>query len=335
MTDTVTPIPATPDDGAPDTGEPAADDLSQFLVPEAEEETEFVPGEDPEPLEAEGEETGEEEVKDPDPATPDDTKEKSDEKPVWTVTVNGKSFDVDEQELIRGYQLGQAATQKFQEASTMRKQAEQLVEALQKDPISILTNPKLGLDFRKIAEEYLVEQLKLEQADPATKAQLMAERKIREMEAERDALRKAQEEEQIARETEMWKQKIDEQYTKALSNGKVPKTPTVVKRMAELNSQLLEQGYDPSAEELVDMVRNEIVQAQKEIFGAATPEQAEELLGKKKLDEVRKADLAKAKAPSKAAQVKQFKPAPQPQGKKHYLSERELRAHVSKAIGGK
>jgi hypothetical protein len=332
-TQTTAPAAATPTgaDAGKQDGADVDQQLSAFLIDPEAAETEFLPGEDPEPVTG-AEEVPEAEAKAEGEEKPEEEKPAEEAPPTWTVKVNGTEYDVDEAELIRGYQLGVGAQQKFQEAASMRGEVERVLQTLVADPLKILLNPELerrGFNFRKIAEEFLIEQLKMETADPATKAQLMAEQRVKQLEAEREALRRQNEEIEVQRQTAEIAKQIDADWTRALTTGKVPKTPTVVRRMADLASQFLDQGVEPTAEQLVDIVRQEIIQSQREMTAGMTPEQLQEVVGKEKLDEVRKARVAASKKPTAAQQVKQFRPPPAT-GPKKYVSERELREHMKK-----
>ena len=334
-TETAAPTSTTPEGGAPDTGNGDADvdaQLASFMVDSDGEEVSETPTDD----EAAAIEAGAPKEEGEEEEVEGETKEeKPEEKPVeelkWEVKINGETFEVDEKELIRGYQMGQAAQAKFQEASVMRGQTEKLLGVLKSDPLKILLNPALGINFRELAENYLVEQLRMEQADPATKAQMMAEAKLKELQAKEDAIKSQEEERQMAMQTEQFRVQIDKQFTEALTKGKVPKTPTVVKRMAELASQMLDQGYDPEADELVDLVRKEIIQATRELSSGMNAEELEATLGKEKMDDLRKARVAAAAKPAKPS-IKQFKPTAQT-GPRKYISERELKADIDKALG--
>ena len=85
--------------------------------------------------------------------------------------VKGKEIEVDDAQYHSYAQKGAAATQTWEEAAKMRKEAEGFVHLLKTDPLKILKDPNLGLDFRKIAEDYLWEQLQDEQMSPEQKAQ--------------------------------------------------------------------------------------------------------------------------------------------------------------------
>src|SRR5439155_16062490 len=69
--------------------------------------------------------------------------------------VDGREEELPEEEVVKWAQMGRAAQKRFQEASEKRKQAEDFIRMLKEDPISVLSNPAIGVDFRKLAEEYL------------------------------------------------------------------------------------------------------------------------------------------------------------------------------------
>ena len=74
--------------------------------------------------------------------------------------VDGVESEYGEDEVIRYAQQGKAANKRFEEAATMRREAEQMVNLIKRDPRAVLEDPRIGLNFRQIAEEYLADQLK-------------------------------------------------------------------------------------------------------------------------------------------------------------------------------
>src|SRR5512138_624677 len=88
----------------------------------------------------------------------------------YRLKVDGEEIEVDETELTRGYSRAKAANKKFEEAASMRKDMQSLLTQLKNDPLSVLTNPALGVDFKRIAEDFLIEQLRQEQMTPEQRA---------------------------------------------------------------------------------------------------------------------------------------------------------------------
>ena len=78
---------------------------------------------------------------------------------MFKVKINGEDIEVSEEELKAGYQTRKASDEKFREAAMSKKQAEEFINLLRTNPRKVLSNPNLGIDVRKFAEEYLVEQM--------------------------------------------------------------------------------------------------------------------------------------------------------------------------------
>ena len=67
------------------------------------------------------------------------------------------------EELKTAYQTRRASDEKFRKSSMIEKQAEALLDRLKTDPVSILENPELGINFRELAEDYLYNKIQYEQ----------------------------------------------------------------------------------------------------------------------------------------------------------------------------
>lgn len=198
---------------------------------------------------------------------------------MYTVKVNGEELQVTEEELLQGYQTRKAADDKFREAAMTRKQAEEFINLLKTDPKKVLTNPSLGLDFRQLAEEFLVEQLEEEAMDPKDRELRDAKRKLEEYEAEKK--RKAQEQEaaQAAELREKYTAEYQESIIDSLQSSGLPKTEHTVKRMAYYLHQGLQRGYNLKAADVVDLVKNDYIQEQKTLFSGLDGDELVNFLG--------------------------------------------------------
>ena len=74
------------------------------------------------------------------------------------------------EELKAAYQTRRASDENFRKSSAIEKQAEALLDRLKTDPISILENPELGINFRELAEDYLYNKIQYEQMDEAERS---------------------------------------------------------------------------------------------------------------------------------------------------------------------
>lgn len=79
---------------------------------------------------------------------------------------NGKEVELDEAGLIQRAQRGIGAEKAMREAAELRKREagyQALLKKLKDDPFEVLSDPSLGVDARKKAEEWLYRQLEREQ----------------------------------------------------------------------------------------------------------------------------------------------------------------------------
>jgi hypothetical protein len=247
--------------------------------------------------------------------TPQESKKKQEAaaKKAYKLKVGGKDVEVDESELLKRAQMGYSADEKWQEAAKMRKQMDGFIQLLQRDPAKALE--QMGYDVDKMAEERIQQRIAEMQKSPEQLEREKLQRELKEMK-ERDA---AREEEYRAKET----QRIQDQYaielendiSSALDNNSYgfPKTPYVVKRIADTMILAVQQGIatnnqrlkNITAKDVLPIVEAEIKQELSDMYSASPDEVFEQLIGKERLNKYRKSKIKKAAAPKSASDVKQ------------------------------
>lgn len=100
----------------------------------------------------------------------------------------------------------------------------------------------------------------------------------------------------IVRLQEAYSQEYDRKITEALSFSGLPKTPITVRRMTELMSKNLEHGLDREAKDLVQLVKEDYLNENKERLDQTNGDGLLSLLGDDIANKIRKSDLAKLKA---------------------------------------
>lgn len=157
----------------------------------------------------------------------------------FKVKVDGEELEVDEQTLLKDYELKQASHKRMEEAARLRKQAQEessqikaLLAQAKEDPSVVLK--ALGLEPRQWAESLLTKQLELELLSPE-------ERELRELRE----FKKRQEDERTQIEQERAKKKqqeltlqaeaeIESEVVDALKASGLKPTPRTVARVAEI-----------------------------------------------------------------------------------------------------
>lgn len=237
----------------------------------------------------------------------------------YKVKIDDQEVEVDESELLSGYQMRRASQKRFEEAARLKKEAEQKVEFLKKNPEKALES--LGLNVRELAENYILKQMEDEKLTPEQKKLREYEEKLRSYEDEKKQQEEAKRKEEEIKLEEHYKQEYSKKMKEALDSSGLPKTPYTVRRMAHLMSRALENGLEMEPKDAVGILREEYISDIKQLLGQADGETLLGLLGKEVSDKIRKTELAKVKAktpptPVKAPEVAKPKEEEKPKKKK-------------------
>lgn len=253
--------------------------------------------------------------------------------------VDNEELEVDEEELKRGYAHNKAASKRMEEAAAMRKQAEQAF-AMLKDPAQLrklLEDPRVGVDFRKLAEDYVWEQLQEEALTPEQKKQKDIEReleKYRNSEKERAATSEREEAEKL-------QQKYSDEYERtiiqALDQGGIPKTRGAVRRMAQYLQLAVANNLEVSPADLVARVRQDLIEEHQSMYGEGDPTTLLSILGEDLAKKIREADLKRLKSTQPVARQKppsQAKPTRNPEKRRETISADKLREMLTEKLKG-
>lgn len=223
--------------------------------------------------------------------------------------LDGKEVEMPESEVISFAQQGKSATQRFQEASVMKAQAEEVLRFAKANPAEFFK--KTGMNPRDWAEQYLMGELKKDSESPEQKKARENEEKLRKYEeTEKETKAKAQKEE-IDQLTNQKRQEFDVMFTEALKLSGLPKTAFTVKRMAELQLINLKKKLELTAPQLAKVVREDYANEQKSLIGGFDGDQLMEFLGPDAVKKLSKAQIAKLKAKGNPTSTQVQRPANQ------------------------
>jgi hypothetical protein len=220
-------------------------------------------------------------------------------KRLYKVKINGNEQEVDEQELLAGYSTRKAADEKFREAAMTRKQAEEFISLLKTDPLKVLNNPNLGINFKELAEKFLVEQYEDDMLDPRDRELREAKRQLAEIEEQKKEQQKQQEEAQATELRERYTNDYVKNITDALSTSGLPKTEHTVKRMAYYMAEGLKRGMDLQAKDVISLVKDDYMTEHKSFFSNLDGDALLQILGDDVATKIRKHDISKLKSPVK------------------------------------
>ena len=244
-------------------------------------------------------------------------------KKAYKLKVGGKDLEVDESELLKRAQMGYSADQKWQEAAQMRKQMDAFIHLLQTDPARALA--QMGHDVDKLAEDRIRARIEEMQKSPEQLEREKAQRELAELKAERERERIEAQEREKSRLQEQFAIEIENDISSALDNNEYgfPKTPYVVKRIADTMIMFLQEGIKTNnerlkkvtAKDVLPIVRDELLAEQREMYSMTPDEIFEQLIGKDRLNKYRKNKIKKT-AP-KPTSISDVKPTGTTQLKQH------------------
>jgi hypothetical protein len=226
----------------------------------------------------------------------------------YSLKVNNKVKDIEldlsnDAEIQKYLQKALAADEKFQEAANIKKGFAALIEQIKTNPLAILTHPDIGVDVKALATQVLAKEMEELEKSPEQKRIEELERKLKEKEEYEKKLEEERRQAELAKLEEEAVAELDMQITQALEKSDLPKSPYVVKRIADTMYNAMRLGYsDVTVEQIMPYVEEQITSELQALFDAAPDQTAKKLMekfvGKKNLDRVRKASLAKAKPAS-------------------------------------
>lgn len=201
-----------------------------------------------------------------------------------------------DEEVVKHLQMSRAAQKRMAESAEVRKAAMQFIDELKTNPRKVLSDPNIGVDLKKFAEEILNEHIKELEKSPEQreKEALTAElEKLKKQAEDNEKAFKKAEFERLQAEQE---HELSTQIEAALDIGGLPKHPRTVKAMAEMMMIALENNIDLSPQDIAPIVKNNTMGEFKEIIQALSDDQLEDFLGKEILGRLTKKRVAKSKS---------------------------------------
>lgn len=259
-----------------------------------------VPAAPPEPavVNEEGAHEGSAAPKPPADATPA-------EKRKFKVKVDKEELEVDEDELIAGYQSRRASQKAWQGAAEQKRQIVALFEGIKRDPIpnlkKLLEHPSVGHDLRKIATDLLTQELERENLTPEQRELSDARKELAQVRAEREERERAQQESETAELRRENAERIQTEILEALKPSGLPFNRHSVKRVTYYLKEGLKRGYRLSAEDVLPLVRKDYEEEQRALFSSLDGEALEKMLTPEIAEKLSKRRIEKLKTGQAAA----------------------------------
>lgn len=223
--------------------------------------------------------------------------------------VDGKEFDEelpfdfdDKPEIVeylkRELQNSRAGQRRASEAADYKKQLDSVGKFLseaKENPLKMRELMKeLGADEKALAAAIIEEEIERSKKSPEQLQREEMEKELRSMKEEREKEKKDYEAREFERLQQQESQRYDTMISSALEKSDLPKSPYVVKKVAEYMLMGLQQGMDVTAEDIIPLVREEIHADVQQMFSVMPEEMIEKVVGKDNLKRLRTRNIAKA-----------------------------------------
>lgn len=210
-------------------------------------------------------------------------------------------FEIDDDAAVIDYmtkqlQMSKMAQKRAKEKSDLESQVDQLINELRKNPRKVLSDPALGLDLKKFAASIIEEEIERSQKSPEQLERESLQAELKALKEEREKEKQSDREKELSRLEEIEQERYDTSITKALAGSSLPKSPYVVKKMADYMILGLKNGVELTPEEVLPLVQEEIQNDIQQMFGAMPSDVVESMIGKDHFKKIRQNNIAKAKA---------------------------------------
>jgi len=248
-------------------------------------------------------------------------------KALWGLPENEPITDKEFKTMLSSYKAQKTSDMATRKARDQEKLVSEIASMIQSDPWTLLQ--RAGYDPRKLAEEYLTQAIE-EDMMPES------ERELKRVRLERDELERQYKEEMERREQEQMQgaiqqaqQEISSQIIDALSNSSLPKSPDVVKRIANYMLIAEQKGINVNPKQVIPLVEEDFRNLNASILKSLDPTKRISYIGEDLLKQIRQDDLARLKTTQ--SQASQSSPKPR-QSTNKKITKEEWRKELAERI---
>lgn len=231
------------------------------------------------------------------------------------IKYNGKSekvdlpFEIDEEHaeyMRKQIQMSKMAQVKAQEAAGWEREVASFLHQLQENPRKALSDPRYGVDLKKVAAEILQEEFERSQKSPQELAEEEAKEERRKFLQEKEEWEKSKKEAERQAIIDKASAHYDNEMANCLDKFDIPKTPESMSYIAHQMSLEIQRGFEPDLDVIGQMAEDHFSNGYKNFIKNLSPEKRLKYLGQEIFEEDRKARVAKMKkAPPTAKNVAQ------------------------------
>ena len=249
-------------------------------------------------------------------------------KALWGLPENEPLTDKEFKTMVSSYKAQKTSDFATRKARDQEKLVGEIANMIQNDPWTLLQ--RAGYDPRKLAEEYLTQAIE-EEMLPEN------ERELRRVRQEKEELERQYKEEMTRREQEQMnlaiaqaQQDISNQIIDALSESSLPKSPDVVKRIANYMLIAEQKGIAVNPKQVIPLVEEDFRNLNASILKSLDPTKRINYIGEDLLKQIRQDDLARLK--QNQGTISQSVSKPKTQNSNRKLTKEEFRRELAERV---
>jgi hypothetical protein len=214
-------------------------------------------------------------------------------KALWGLPENEPITDKEFKTMVSSYKAQKTSDIATRNARQQEKLVKEISEMIQTNPFELLK--RAGYDPRQLAEEYLTQAIE-EDMLPEN------EKELRRVRQEKEELERQYKEELTRREQEQMdvaiqqaQQEISNNIIDALESSSLPKSPEVVKRIANYMLIAEQKGINVNPKQVIPLVEEDFRNLNAQILKSLDPTKRISYIGEDLLKQIRQDDLARLK----------------------------------------
>jgi len=213
------------------------------------------------------------------------------------------------EEIIKRLQLAKVAQKRMQQYAELeklskakdkdiegiREDVDSFLQGMKNDPVSILSDPALGLNLTELTK--MLAQHALTEAEKSPE-----QKRLEEAEAKAAKLEQLLKEESEKKDRERYERKQNEMATEmenqiqeAIASNQIPKDTDALKKVAWAMKVGLKYGINLEVKDVVPIVKKQMYEEAKSRLGILTEDEIEEFIGAEKFTNIRKKYLKQLK----------------------------------------
>ena len=248
-------------------------------------------------------------------------------KALWGLPENEPLTDKEFKTMVSSYKAQKTSDIATRNARQQEKLVKEISEMIQTNPFELLK--RAGYDPRQLAEEYLTQAIE-EDMLPEN------EKELRRVRQEKEELERQYREELTRREQEQMdvaiqqaQQEISNNIIDALESSSLPKSPEVVKRIANYMLIAEQKGINVNPKQVIPLVEEDFRNLNAQILKSLDPTKRISYIGEDLLKQIRQDDLARLKT-SQSQSSQSVPKSKQPTNKK--ITKEEWRKELAERI---